>query len=68
MLEITNETQEDILSEIDIENSDPFRIGEELRALKLRLNVMGPVNLSAPEDDSEFTDRINFLKSELAKV
>ena len=49
---------------IDIENSDIDKLGQELRSLKSRLNIMGPVNLSAPEEYSELNERINFLKSQ----
>jgi len=64
LLEITDKTQEDILAGIDLENSDINKIGQEFRSLKSRLNLMGPVNLSAPEEYSELNERINFLKAQ----
>ena len=62
--ELTDKTQEDILAEIDIDKSDLNKLGQEFRTLKSRLNIMGPVNLSAPEEYSELNERINFLKTQ----
>jgi chromosome segregation protein len=62
--EITEQTLEEILSGLDIENSDIKKMGQELRTHKVRLNAMGAVNLSAPEEYAALTERIDFLKSQ----
>ena len=64
LAEITEHSAEDILAKLDIENSDIKKMWQELRALKLRLNAMGAVNLSAPEEFAALTERIDFLKSQ----
>ena len=62
--EITDKTSEDILAEMDVETADLKKMGQELRGLKVRLNTMGAVNLSAPEEYAALTERIDFLKSQ----
>ena len=62
--EITTQSQEEILAELDIEKTDIHKLGQEFRTLKIRLNSMGSVNLSAPEEYATLTERINFLKSQ----
>jgi chromosome segregation protein len=64
LAEITEHSAEYILAKLDIENSDIKKMWQELRALKLRLNAMGAVNLSAPEEFAALTERIDFLKSQ----
>tara|TARA_B100000700_G_scaffold318594_1_gene412055 strand:- start:309 stop:3887 length:3579 start_codon:yes stop_codon:yes gene_type:complete len=64
LVEITDKSSEDILADSDFENSDIKQLGEKFRTLKSRLSVMGPVNLSAPEEYAELKERINFLKSQ----
>ena len=62
--EITDQSPEAIFAEMDVENSDHKKMGQELRALKARLNEMGTVNLAAPEEHVALTERIDFLKSQ----
>ena len=60
--EITEQTPEAILTEIDIDTSDHKQMGLELRSLKASLNAMGAVNLAAPEEYAALKERIDFLK------
>ena len=62
--EITDKSPEEIIAEIDVETADLKKMGQELRGLKVRLNTMGAVNLSAPEEYAALTERIDFLKSQ----
>jgi len=62
--EITDKSPEDIIAEMDVETADLNKMGQELRGLKVRLNTMGAVNLSAPEEYVALTERIYFLKSQ----
>jgi len=62
--EITEQTPEAILTEIDIDTSDHKQMGLELRSLKASLNAMGAVNLAAPEEYAALKERIDFLKSQ----
>lgn len=62
--EITEQTPEAILAEIDIETADHNKMGQELRSLKARLNAMGAVNLAAPEEYEALQERINFLHTQ----
>ncbi|MDP6745189.1 MAG: chromosome segregation protein SMC [SAR324 cluster bacterium] len=62
--EITDKSPEEIISEMDVETADLKKMGQELRGLKVRLNTMGAVNLSAPEEYAALTERIDFLKSQ----
>jgi len=62
--EITDKSPEDILAEMDVETADLKKMGQELHGLKVRLNTMGAVNLSAPEEYAVLTERIEFLKSQ----
>ena len=62
--EISDKSPEDILLEMDVETADIKKMGQELRGLKVRLNTMGAVNLSAPEEYAVLTERIEFLKSQ----
>jgi len=62
--EITDKSPEEIIAEMDVETADLKKMGQELRGLKVRLNTMGAVNLSAPEEYAALTERIDFLKSQ----
>ena len=62
--EITDKSPEEIIAEMDVETADLNKMGQELRGLKVRLNTMGAVNLSAPEEYAALTERIDFLKSQ----
>jgi len=62
--EITEQTPEAILTEIDIDTSDHKQMGLELRSLRASLNAMGAVNLAAPEEYAALKERIDFLKSQ----
>ena len=62
--EITEQTPEAILSEMDVEASDHKKMGLGLRSLKASLNAMGAVNLAAPEEYAALKERIDFLKSQ----
>lgn len=62
--EITEQTPEAILTEIDVESADHNKMGQELRSLKARLNAMGAVNLAAPEEYETLQERINFLHTQ----
>ena len=64
LAEITELSPENILKEMDVEKLDIKNMGQELRTLKLRLNAMGAVNLSAPEEYYALTERMDFLKSQ----
>ena len=64
IVEITDKSTEEILAGMDVENADLKKMGQELRGLKVRLNTMGAVNLSAPEEYAALTERIDFLKSQ----
>ncbi|MDP7614095.1 MAG: chromosome segregation protein SMC [SAR324 cluster bacterium] len=62
--EITDKSPEEIIAEMDVETADLKNMGQVLRGLKVRLNTMGAVNLSAPEEYAALTERIDFLKSQ----
>ena len=62
--EITDKSPEEIIAEMDVETADLKKMGQVLRGLKVRLNTMGAVNLSAPEEYAALTERIDFLKSQ----
>ncbi len=62
--EITEQTPEAILAEIDVETANHNKMGQEVRSLKARLNAMGAVNLAAPEEYEALQERMNFLQTQ----
>ena len=64
LAEISEQTPEELYSEMDPESLDRQAMSIESRSLKQRINAMGYVNLGAPEEYEALMERIGFLSNQ----
>ena len=61
LAEISDQSPEELMKEIDADALDQAALSRESRSLKARISSMGNVNLSAPEEYEALMERIGFL-------
>jgi len=64
LAEISDQSPEELMKEIDADTLDQAALSRESRSLKARISSMGNVNLSAPEEYEALMERIGFLSTQ----
>ena len=64
LAEISDQSPEELMKEIDADALDQAALSRESRSLKARISSMGNVNLSAPEEYEALMERIGFLSTQ----
>ena len=64
LAEISDQSPEELMKEIDADALDQAALSRESRSLRARISSMGNVNLSAPEEYEALMERIEFLSTQ----